>query len=49
VGVDKLSQDLGKIDIITYSDSFYTHRQIESKNGLVFMRIKKRSIRLEEV
>lgn len=47
MGVDKLSRDLGKIDIITYSDSFYIHKQIENKNGLFFMRLKKRSMRLE--
>ena len=30
------------IDILTKNDSSYTHKQIELKDGLVFMRLKKR-------
>ena len=41
VGVANLT-DSEKIDIITYDDKFYIHRQIEKRNNIVFMRIKKR-------
>lgn len=30
------------IDILSKNDSSYTHKQIEIKDGLVFMRLKKR-------
>lgn len=32
------------IDIVRHSDSFYIHQQIEIKNGLLFMRLKKRAL-----
>lgn len=42
VGVANLRTNSEKIDIITYGDKFYIHRQIEKRNNIVFMRIKKR-------
>ena len=33
-----------KIDIITYTLKFSIHRQIEIRNNLVFMRIKKKAL-----
>ena len=42
VGVANLSANSEKIDIITYGDKFYIHRQIERRDNIVFMRIKKR-------
>lgn len=47
VGVANLSTDSEKIDIITYGDKFYIHRQIEKRDNMVFMRIKKRLLRHE--
>lgn len=41
VGVANLTHS-EKIDIITYEDKFYIHRQIERRGNIVFMRIKKR-------
>ena len=41
VGVANLTHS-EKIDIITYGDKFYIHRQIERIGDIVFMRIKKR-------
>lgn len=32
------------IDIVRQKDNFLIHKQIEIKNGLVFMRLKKRRI-----
>ena len=32
------------IDIVRYKDNFLIHKQIEIKNGRLFMRLKKRSI-----
>ena len=37
-----------KQDFITVGDRFYTHKQIEIKNGIVYMRMKKRSIKNEQ-
>jgi len=42
VGVDNITSDYGKVDIITCTDKYCTHRQIERRDNLVFMRIKKR-------
>jgi len=44
VGVDILSffSDDGKQDFITVDGNIYTHKQIETRNGIVFMRMKKR-------
>ena len=42
VGVANLSSNSEKVDIITYEDKFYIHRQIERRENRVFMRIKKR-------
>ena len=45
VGAANLDSSSRKIDIVVYSDNRYIHKQIEIKNNLLFMRIKKRSIR----
>lgn len=45
VGVDNFNSDSRKIDIVSYENNFYTHKQIEIKNNLLYMRIKKRLIR----
>ena len=45
--MDKIRSNSGKVDIISYSDKFYTHKQIERKHGMVFMRIKRRLRELE--
>ncbi len=44
MGVDilQLFSDDEKIDFIDIDGNTYTHKQIERKNGLVFMRMKKR-------
>ena len=34
-----------KIDVITRDDKWVIHKQIEKKNGLTFMRMKKRLIK----
>ena len=31
-----------KLELIRFEDDFYTHKQVELKNGLLFVRIKKR-------
>ena len=44
VGVDilQLFSDDEKIDYITIDGNIYTHKQIEKRNGITFMRMKKR-------
>jgi hypothetical protein len=42
VGVDDLFTDSRKIDIFMYANEYYTHKQVELKNNLLFMRMKKR-------
>lgn len=47
MGVDILqffSED-EKLDYITIEGDIYTHKQIEKKDGLVFMRMKKRIVK----
>ncbi len=44
----QLFSDDEKLDFITIDGNIYTHRQIEKKNGLVFMRMKKRILNLNE-
>lgn len=48
VGVNILSNFSGKDmrDYITIDGNIYTHKQIENRNGLVFMRMKKRIIEM---
>ena len=46
MGVETFNTDSRMIDIVTITNKVYTHKQIEVKNNLVFMRIKKRLIRL---
>ncbi len=50
VGVDILQifSDDGKLDFITIEGHTYTHKQIERRNGLTFMRMKKRLFILDE-
>ena len=45
VGVANFNSDSEKIDIITYMNDYYIHKQLEIKNNLLFMRIKKRLLR----
>jgi len=47
VGVDILQtfSDNDKVDYITIDGNIYTHKQIETRNGLVFMRMKKRILK----
>ena len=40
----EFSSENEKLDYITIDDSAYTHKQIEMRNGIVFMRMKKRMI-----
>ena len=44
MGVDILefSSENEKLDYITIDENTYTHKQIEMRNGIVFMRMKKR-------
>jgi len=46
VGVETFNSNSSKIDIVIITNNVYTHKQIEVKNNLVFMRIKKRLIEL---
>ena len=44
MGVDILLNfsDNDKVDYITVDGNIYTHKQIENRNGIIFMRMKKR-------
>ena len=44
----QLFSDDDKLDFITVEGNVYTHKQIEKKNGLVFMRLKKRILKVNE-
>ncbi|HLC60239.1 MAG TPA: hypothetical protein VJJ52_02310 [Candidatus Nanoarchaeia archaeon] len=37
-----------KMDYITVDGSAYTHKQIEIRNGITFMRMKKRILKLKD-
>ena len=41
----QLFSDNEKLDFITIEGDTYTHKQIEKRNGIVFMRMKKRLLR----
>ncbi|MBI2542436.1 hypothetical protein HYV80_07050 [Candidatus Woesearchaeota archaeon] len=41
----RLFSDNDKRDYITVDGSVYTHRQIETRNGIIFMRMKKRILK----
>ena len=43
-GVVSIISSSNKLDIVRVENDFLTHKQIEQKNGMLFMRIKKRSI-----
>jgi hypothetical protein len=43
-----LFSDDGKKDFITVEGNVYTHKQVEIRNGLIFMRMKKRSFNNEK-
>ena len=45
VGVANFNSGSEKIDIITYINNYYVHKQLEIRNNLLFMRIKKRLVR----
>jgi len=47
VGVDILPifSDNEKQDFITVEGNIYTHKQIEARNGILFMRMKKRFLK----
>lgn len=38
------NRENSKIDIVRRHDNFLIHQQIEIKNGMLFMRLKKRSL-----
>ena len=40
----EFSSENEKLDYITIDENTYTHKQIEMRNGIVFMRMKKRMI-----
>lgn len=42
MGVETFNSNSSKIDIVIITNNVYTHKQIEVKNNLVFMRIKKK-------
>ena len=44
----KFSSNTEKKDFITFDEGIFTHKQIEVRNGIVFMRMKKRVIRVDE-
>lgn len=44
VGVENFNSNSEKIDIISYNDTRYIHKQIEKRNNLWFMRLKIRFI-----
>jgi hypothetical protein len=48
VGVEilQLFSDNEKVDYVTIDGNIYTHKQIERRDGLVFMRMKKRFLEL---
>ena len=45
VGVVLLNSTGETIDIITRTDKYVIHKQVQRKNGLLFMRAKKRLLR----
>ena len=48
MGVDILpvfSDNNEKLDFITIDGNIYTHKQIEARNGILFMRMKKRFLK----
>ncbi|MBI2558908.1 hypothetical protein HYW20_06310 [Candidatus Woesearchaeota archaeon] len=49
MGVDilHLFSDNGKVDYITIEGDVFTHKQIENRDGIVFMRMKKRFIKTD--
>ncbi|MBI2650052.1 hypothetical protein HYX04_01930 [Candidatus Woesearchaeota archaeon] len=50
MGVDILPvfSDNEKQDFITIDGNIYTHKQIENRNGIVFMRMKKRVLKIND-
>ncbi len=42
----QLYSDNEKQDFITVEGNIYTHKQIEKRDGLIFMRMKKRFVNL---
>ena len=50
MGVDILLNfsDNEKIDFITIDGNIFTHKQIEKKGGITFMRMKKRLLKINE-
>ena len=44
----QLYSDDEKLDFITIEGDIYTHKQIERRNGVTFMRMKKRLLRVNE-
>ena len=51
VGVDILLNfsDDGKVDYITLEGNIYNHKQVEIRNGITFMRMKKRFLASNEI
>ena len=44
----QLFSDNEKLDYITIEGDIYTHKQIEKKDGLIFMRMKKRFLKIND-
>jgi len=40
----QVSENSRIIDVVTKNDRFYTHKQVEVRDGLLFIRLKKRSL-----
>lgn len=40
--LDQKVENSLKMDLVTLTDDFFIHKQIEHRNGLTFARIKKR-------
>jgi hypothetical protein len=41
-GIINIDNPNSKIELIRLGDNFYTHKQVELKNGMLFIRMKKR-------
>jgi len=48
VGVENIHTISGKVDIIMWNSKYYIHRQIEKRDNLMFMRVKKRSLKYSQ-
>lgn len=42
--LNKCNSNSKKLDIITIKNKYYIHKQVEVRDGLLFVRLKKRSL-----